>query len=182
MPQTLLAFVSMLLVTVYSLNVQQQYLANQRRDIAREIEEMAGSIAVETMEIIRARAFDQAVVDGTTTGTAADLLLFEYQGSQDHFATGHQCSIFGTGSDTCDDIDDFHKMATATRPYDMGLDTLYFSVDVEVMYVDDNFERFDGQTFNKAVTVTVRDVWPGSTMEPYLAQPVRLSRVFSYTF
>ncbi len=182
MPQTLLAFVAIMLVTTYTLNVQQQYVFNQQRDVTREIEEMAGSVALEVMEVIRARPFDQAVVDGAVTGTLEDLDLFSFVNATDHFTPGQGCSVFGAGVDLCDDIDDFHKMQTALIPFAMGVDTVYFNVDVEVYYVDENLERFDGRTFSKAVTVTVEDTWPGSDLEPYLAQPVQLSRIFSYEF
>ena len=182
MPQTLLAFVAIMLVTTYTLSVQQQYVFNQQKDVSREIEEMAGSVALEVMEVISARPFDQAVLDGTVTGTLDDLPLFSFVNATDHFTTGHACSVFGTGADLCDDLDDFHKMQTALIPFAMGVDTVYFNVDVEVYYVDDNLERVDDRSFNKAVTVTVKDTWPGSDLEPYLAQPIELSRIFSYEF
>ncbi len=182
MPQTLLAFVAIMLVTTYTLSVQQQYVFNQQKDVSREIEEMAGSVALEVMEVISARPFDQAVLDGTVTGTLDDLALFSFVNATDHFTTGHACSVFGTGLDLCDDLDDFHKMQTALIPFAMGVDTVYFNVDVEVYYVDDNLERIDDRSFSKAVTVIVEDTWPGSDLEPYLAQPIELSRIFSYEF
>ncbi|QXD14504.1 hypothetical protein GQ464_013840 [Rhodocaloribacter litoris] len=182
MPQTLLAFVAMMLMTTYSVSVQRQHVFMQQRDIAREIEEMAGSVALEAMEIIRTRAFDQAVLDSTVTRTLSDVDLFSFNTAQEHFTTGRACSVFGLGGDVCDDIDDFHRMQTATVPFPMGTDTLYFTLDVEVMYVDENFERHDAPTFHKAVTVSVQDTWPGIDRTPFLNEPVRLSRVFAYEF
>jgi len=182
MPQTLLAFVAMMVITSFSMTVQQRSILTQRQDLEREIEEMAGSVAVESMEIIRARAFDQAVVDSTVDGTLNDLNLFSFNNATDHFTPGHACSVFSTGSDTCDDIDDFHAMQTGTVPFQIGANTIKFSVDVEVIYVDDNAVRVDNRTFNKEVTVTVRDIWPDSETQPFMLSPVTLSRVFTYEF
>lgn len=182
MSQTLMALLALAVVTTFAMNVQQKHLHVQRTTIHREIQEMAASAALEAMEIIRARSFDQAVANGTTTGTPADLTLFSYNGSTDHFSTGRACQVFDTGTDVCDDVDDFHKMQTATRPFIMGEDTVLFNVDVEVSYVDASFNRFNGRTFHKQVTVQVQDAWPDGSRAPFLMVPITLSRVVSYDF
>lgn len=178
----MLAFAAMMLATTYTLTVQQQYVMSMRQGITREMEEIAGTVAVEAMEAVRSRAFDQAEVDGTVTGDLTDLALFEYSNNTDHFATGNACSVFSTGADVCDDVDDFHMMVTATMPFAMGVDTVYFSVDIEVEYVDETFARANERTFNKQVTVFVRDTWPGTGTNPFMPSNVFLSRVFSYEF
>lgn len=176
----MLAFLAMIIVGTHALNTLRYEILVQTRDISREMSEMAGSVALETMEIIRSRAWDQAVVDGTTTGSPADLLLMELSLSGDNqFPPDNHCTIFG-GADVCDDIDDFHKMKTAVRPFVMGLDTLQFSVDVTVGYVDSSLDPSLVVTPNKEVTVMVSDYWANGTQ--YLNQPVTLSRVFSYEF
>lgn len=179
MPQTMLAFLAMMVVGTHALNTQRYEMLVQQRDVRREIEEMAGSVALETMEIIRVRAWDQSVVDGTAVGDASDLNLMEMLDGQDQFTVGHDCTIFG-GTDTCDDIDDFHKMDTALRPFVMGLDTLWFNVDVTVRYVDFSLNPSSVVTPNKEVTVSVEDFWQNG--DSYLQSPVQMSRVFSYEY
>ncbi|NNE34707.1 MAG: hypothetical protein HKN13_05700 [Rhodothermales bacterium] len=179
MPQTMLAFLALIVVGTHALNTQRYEMLVQQRDITRELEEMAGSIALETMEIIRTRAFDQSVIDGTATGESTDIGVMEIASGENQFATNQHCSVFG-GADSCDDIDDFHGMQTATRPFVMGLDTLWFNVDVDVHYVDVSMNHSASATPNKEVTVEVTDFWPNGTS--YFAQPVTLSRVFSYEF
>lgn len=180
MPQTLLAFLGMMIVGMYALNTQRYEMLVQNRDIRREMEEMAGSVALETMEIIRTRAFDQAVVDGSTLGELTDLLLFSFVPGENQFLTGQGCSVFGAGGDNCDDIDDFHRMKTAIRPFVLGVDTVFFAVDVDVRYVTDNLSPATFVTTNKEVTVKVKDYWVDGSA--YIAQPIELTRVLTYEF
>ncbi len=180
MPQTLLAFLGMMVVGMYSLNTQRYEMLVQNRDIRREMEEMAGSVALEAMEIIRTREFDQAVIDGSTTGALTDLLLFSFNLGENQFTTGNQCSVFGTGGDTCDDIDDFHSMETAIRPFVLGTDTVFFAVDVDVRYVTDELVPSAFVTTNKEVTVKVQDYWVDGSA--YIAKPIELTRVLTYEF
>ncbi|HEX7069575.1 MAG TPA: hypothetical protein VF190_02165 [Rhodothermales bacterium] len=182
MPQTLLAILGIVLLGTTTMSIHAGRVHLQSRAIAREMEEMGTSLGLEVMEVIRSRAFDQAVINKTTTGAATDLNLFSYNGAQNHFTTGNGCSVFGAGATDCNDIDDFHKMQTATLPFVLGSDSVYFDVDVEVEYVDDSMARYNGRTFNKQVTVYVQDAWPGSSRDPYLTQPIEIARVFSYTF
>ncbi len=178
MPQTLLAFLAMIVVGSHALNTQRFEMMVQQRDITRELEEMGGSIALETMEIIRSRAWDQAVIDGLVAGEAADLDLMEL-GQSSQFETGHECGVFG-GANNCDDIDDFHDMQTAVRPFIMGTDTLFFSVDVSVQYVTAGLAHSAIVTANKEVTVDVLDYRTDG--ETFFNTPITLSRVFSYQF
>lgn len=170
----------MMIVAMYSLNTQRYEMLVQNRDIRREMEEMAGSIALETIEIIRTREFDQAVVDSAVTGSLADLALFEFVGTENQFATGNQCAVFGTGSFDCDDIDDFHEMATATRPFVLGNDTVWFAVDVDVRYVTDALAPATFATSNKEVTIEVKDAWADGSS--FIASPITLTRVLTYEF
>ena len=182
MPQTLLAILGIVLLGTTTLSIHAGKTHLQSRAIAREMEEMGTSLGLEVMEVIRARAFDQAVINKSTDGTVTDLNLFTYLNSDDHFPTGSGCSVFGTGADQCDDIDDFHKMKTATLPFVLGLDSVYFDIDVEVAYVDNATNRYNGRTFNKQVTVFVQDAWPASGRKPFLPKPLEISRIFSYSF
>jgi hypothetical protein len=170
----------MMVVGMYSLNTQRYEMLVQNRDVRREMEEMAGSVALETIEIIRTREFDQAVVDGLTTGTIADIAMFTFLGGENHFETGHGCSVVGAGWYDCDDIDDFHGMQTAYRPFVIGIDTVFFSVDVDVRYVSDELAPVGYATTNKEVTVSVKDAWGDGSS--FINSPVTLTRVLTYSF
>jgi len=181
MPQTLLAFAGILLITTHAFTVQQWSIFSQRTSIARELEEMGGAVALESMEVIRTRAFDQAVLDGTVTQSLSDLALMEFDTPSNHFRTGIGCSVFGTGFEDCNDIDDFHAMKTAYVPFIMASDTVTFAVNVEVFYVKDDLTRATQRTFNKKVIVSVIDSWDG-IQKPFLARPIKLERALSYGF
>ncbi|MEM1128870.1 MAG: hypothetical protein AAGI71_19660 [Bacteroidota bacterium] len=178
MSQTLYAILALMMMATYSFNIAQKQIASQQRIITREVEEMAATVALEKIEAIRSRDFDAAVSDGRVDGDAGDLDEFSYPFT----ASGNNCRIFG-GGNVCDDIDDFHAQQTLTEPFVFGADTVYFEVNFDVQYVDGNpLAPVSYRTFNKQVTVTVQDIWPGTTIPSYLHQPITLSRVFSYTF
>ena len=179
MGQTLLATLALVVTASFIMSLNMRHVTMRQQAMGREFEEMAVSVAVESMEIIRSRAFDDAV-QGTATTTTAD--VFTYTNSTNHFPTGTECSVFGAGTDNCDDVDDFHGMTTAIRPFVLGTDTIMFTVDVDVYYVNDQFQRNNGRTFNKEVVVKVRDTWPETGGDPFMPDSVRLSRVISYQF
>ena len=176
----MLAFLAMIILGAHMLSSQRYEILVNQRDIQREMEEMAGSIALETMETIRTRDFDQAVSDSLTQGLASDVALFTFNNSSDHFPSGKACSVFGTGTDNCDDIDDFHNMQTALMPFAMGEDTLFFNVDIKVDYVTLTASKAAAQTTNKRVTINVQDYSADSTH--YIPTPIELKRVLSYEF
>ena len=183
MSQTILALLGMVVITLFAFNVTSYHVQQQRHAIAREVEDMAGTIALETLEIARGRAFDNAVTSGFTVGDTTDLATFTYTGAADHFPTGKACQVLGTGTDLCTDIDDFHKMQTALRPFVMGTDTVYFRVDATVQYVHDDDAtkpRVNARTFSKEVTVTVQDTMLTASGRPLMPGPVTISRVFTY--
>lgn len=181
MPQTLFAILSIIVITTASLTISGIQHRSQQATIKREVEEMAGSVAVEVMEVIRTRAYDQAVLNGTTKGDASDLNLFTYNGSTDHFPTGKACSVFSTGTYDCNDLGDFHKMKTADYTFDVGTGKIHFDVNVEVVYSDAAGNRQNMRTFYKQITVKVKDRWDNPEIQ-YLAEPIYLSRVISYKF
>lgn len=177
MPQTALALLALMLATLMSVTMQRRVVDGQREMLANEMEVMATGVALQAMETIRTRAFDQAVVNNTH----ADLSAFTYSSDSDHFSTGRACRVFETGSDVCDDIDDFHKMKTATRAFDMLGTDIPFTVDVHVQYVGDDMKRYNSRSYQKEVTVYVQDkIGEGKT--PFLYEPIEMSRVFSYKF
>lgn len=181
MPQTLFAILSIIVITTASLTISGIQHRSQQATIKREVEEMAGSVAIEVMEIIRTRTYDQAVINKSTIGESTDLSLFTFSGATDHFPTGMACSVFGTGTDNCDDVDDFHKMKTADYTFDIGTGKVHFDVNIEVAYTDAAGNKQAQRTFYKQVTVKVQDKWDNPGIQ-YLPKPVYLSRVISYKF
>ena len=177
MQQTLLALLAMALAVTFSYSNQVKYVSTSQELIAAELQEMGGAAAVEALEIVRARAYDQAILDGDEITDPTD---FTFNGIDEHFDTGRHCEAFG-GSDECEAVEHFHKMQTAEQPFIISRDTFYFAIDIEVEYVDANGDRSSVPTTRKKVQTTVRDTWPDSGREPFLERPVRLSRVFSYT-
>ncbi|CAM3314827.1 hypothetical protein [Rhodothermus bifroesti] len=183
MAQSFFALLALVVAVNMALSVNSWYASLQRATIFREVQEMAQSVAVETIEIVRVRAFDQAVVDGLVTGTSADILLFT-----DPAAFGTQgnalCQPFG-GTATCDDLDDFHGQV-ARRPFVMGRDTVWFQVRLSVRYVNYDpttqaITAATGKTAYKEVRVEVQDDW-GGAMTPFIHVPIYLERVFAYGF
>ena len=160
----------------------------QRNSIAREVEEMASSVALETMEVIRSRAFDHYEVqceeygadskECKLDGSEKDIKEFTYRKNSEHFIENNLCYWSGiawwsTGKyeqfwrNACDDIDDFHKMQPAEIKLPMGDEdtSVEFYVEVEVEYVapmkngSKEFVRKNERTPYKQITVKVRDKW-----------------------
>lgn len=177
MQQTLLALLAMALAVTFSYANQVKYVSTSQELIKAELQEMGGAAAVEALEIVRARAFDQAILDSAEITDPSD---FAFVSSSEHFATGRHCQAFG-GPDVCEAVEHFHKMQTAEQPFIISRDTFYFAIDIEVEYVDVDGSRSSGPTTRKQVRATVRDTWPDSGRTPLLERPIRLSRVFTYT-
>jgi len=169
MQQTLLALLALMMVTVFNFNQMQANVRNEQQVVRAEMRQMAVGVAMQTMEVIRARAFDDATVglDDDTITTASTFSTT--------FPSGNDCAAFG-GSDTCDDVDDFDEMVTATVPFKTPEFEVDFNVDVEVDYVDSNMDPTGGPTYGKQVTVLVQDA--GS--DPFLHEPIRFSEVLTY--
>ena len=162
MGQTLYAIAALLAATTFSHTVLQRQVHLQRQGIAREVEEMAASVALETMEVIRSRAFDQEEVycqkgddECELDGSSSDVKEFTYSKNSDHFITGNRCHstaiswaahlqvwvdpdfVWPSQRIDCNDIDDYHKMEPAIVKLPMGDDddVIEFQVEVEVEYV-----------------------------------------------
>lgn len=173
MQQTLLALVALLIATLLSFNQKQALVQNQSQVVRAEVEQMAIGVAAQTMQVIRARAFDAA-----TAGVPSDSLVPTSEFSSFPFTTGNDCEAFG-GTDTCDDVDDFHEMVTATIPFQVPSGTFDFDVDAEVRYVDEDLQPTGGsRTSRKKVILKVQDA--PSSGEPRLPEPIQYSEVISY--
>src|SRR5690625_7271858 len=90
MAQTMLAVLALMMTATYAFNVTQRHVAMQHMIIAREIEEMAASTALEVMEIVRARKFDQAV-DAILAGHMLDVSNLTITGTSAHYDTSKAC-------------------------------------------------------------------------------------------
>ncbi len=177
MQQTLLAILAMALAVTFSFSNQTKYVTTGQELIKAELQEMAGAVAVEALEIIRSRSFDQAILDGEEISDPSD---FTFVSSGNHFSGGRDCQPFG-GPDACEAVEHFHEMVTAIHPFQISQDTFHFSIEIEVYYVDVLGNKSDVPTNRKKVRASVQDAWPDSNREPFLERPVRLSRVFTYT-
>lgn len=180
MQQTLLALVAMLIATLLSFSQQQAAIQQQQQVVRAEVQQMALSVAQQSMEVIQARAFDAATEDLSSDETIDDPAKF----SSAPFTSNNDCEAFG-GSDECGDVDDFHEMKTATVSYPLpGGRQFDFSVDVRLRYVNKDLKcthddcTSGPKSFRKEVTIFVQDIPSGE--ESRLSQPIEYSEVVSY--
>jgi hypothetical protein len=131
---------------------------------------MAVGVAKQSMEVVRARAFDNAAVSGTPS--VSNLT------QPGNFPSGKDCKAFG-GSDRCDAIEDFHEMAPATDTVSVVDGAFRFRIKINIHYVDANMDRTTSRTERKEVTIRVRDD-RGPNNSPLLAQPIIFSEVMGY--
>ncbi len=162
MPQTLLAFLAMVLVTTFSLVYQRTVLDTQKQAIQDEMETMASGVALEIFEYVATRAFDAQTVNGTVTPDNPNPALLTDPGD------------FG-GSDysSAVDIDDFDGLSI-TRAFEVDSLSIDFQVDIEVHYVnpDNPIENSDTPTLAKEVVLTLTNT--------HMIRPLTISRVFTY--
>lgn len=156
MRQTMIGLFALMTAMLISLNVQRASLSAKLDVIDNEMETLAGGVALEVLDVIGSKAFDEATKDGQTVTDPDDLTPSPFTPGQAY--------------DAADDLDDFHHMQTLTlNEFDFD-----FSVDVEVFYVDedDPEQPASSQTFAKRVEITVDN--------ENLRNAVRLSHVFAY--
>lgn len=173
MQQTLLSLVALLVATILTYNQMQARTLSQHQTYGMEMEQMALGVGMETMEVIRARAFDEATIT-----LPSDSTLPKSEFTSGPFPSGKSCQVFG-GTDVCSDVDDFHEMVPATVPFPLPGDPFNFTVEVRVRYVDANLNPTGGTTsYRKEVTVYVQDKPEGGS--PRLPAPIEYSEVISY--
>ena len=170
MPQTLLSIAGLLIVTLLSFSQQQANINIQQTAIRAEMQQMAIGVAKQSMEVVRARAFDNAAVSGEPS--VSNLT------SPDNFPTGKACQAFG-GGDTCDAIEDFHEMTPGTDSVSVPGGTFAFEIEIEVHYVKANLNRTSSRTERKEVTIRVQDD-QAANQEPLLREPITFTEVLGY--
>ena len=210
MGQTLYAIAALMAATSFSYTVLQRQVHMQRNSMAREVEEMASAVALEALEVIRARPFDEKEVEcakkkanngvGTckVTGKPNDISQFTYHTNSQQFPGGKQCHSSGLSSageweqqwlDACDDVDDYHEMVPAVVQMPMGAEdtTIEFQVEAEVEYVKPTagataeFVHTPYATAYKRVIVKVQDSLNGN-VGVFIPEPVTISRVVAYNY
>lgn len=170
MPQTLLSLAGLLIVTLLSFSQQQANLRSQQEAVRAEMQQMAIGVAKQSMEVVRARAFDNKSVSGNPSVSQLT--------QPGNFPTGKDCQAFG-GSDPCDAIEDFHEMVPATDSVSIPGGAFAFEVDIEVHYVDASMDRTNSRTERKEVTIRVQDD-PGPDADPRLNEPITFTEVLGY--
>ncbi len=168
MPQTVLAFLAMMIVTLLSLNQQHSMVLAYELMLNDEMEFMASAVAQRALEYISQREFDAAVA-GTATVTDSSSLQLP------PFSIGNDCSLIGDPALTsCTDLDDFHGMLPDTLKFVSRDGEFTFIVSAEVFYVDDTVNpdsAIGTQTYSKTIAVQVEDALG------IMLQPIRLTRL-----
>ncbi len=175
MPQTLLAFLAMMIVTLLAINQQQRVLRIYESMLDDEMEVMAAGVALQALEIIEAQAFDSATLPvGATVTDPSELTALP-------FATNNGCSLRGLNA-LCDDVDDFNGMTPDTLSFSMRNGVTYaFEVTATVDYVTTTGASVAISavpTYDKQITVILQDV-PQPGGRRLLFNPVRLTRLKS---
>lgn len=175
MQQTILALLALMIATLFSYNQERSMLHMRETMIDTEMEVMASGVALQVMEYIGRKAFDDQTTDGERVATAAELT------SASGFGVSGKCDVVApiqtvSPYSDCDDLDDYDHMALERVPFVLKTDTVYFDVTAEVKYVESDGSESFSPTFDKQVTVYVRN----DGDKQYMQAPVMLSRTFSY--
>lgn len=181
MRQTLLALVALAAAMLFSYQQMRARAQSQFQTYSAEMEQMALGIGMQTMEVVRARAFDAATL-GVPEETIVPTGEFTLESG---FGIAGDCQLYpgGSGAD-CSTVEEFHA-TSGEVPFPLASESLWFDVEIEVRYVCANMERASisgactPPTSRKEVVVNVQDVPPGDG-SPRLAEPITYSEVFSY--
>lgn len=145
----MLAILAMMLFSLFAVQQQEKVYYTQSIMIRQAVTAMLNGAAVERLEEISSKGFDQATVDNETLIAASQL--------------ASDITDFGPGNDHTaeDDVDDFHT-AVDTLYRSIGADSLGFMVSSQVDYAattNPSQPASSGtKTKYKLVTVTARSV------------------------
>ena len=176
MQQTLFALVALMVLAFLSFNQQQSFVRVQEEMVDMEMEVMASGVALQVMEYIARKDYDEVTKNGNRIDNASSLTDVASFGK-----AGQHCKVYPFSEDqaayaTCDDLNDFHDMPLEPVPFILHEDTLYFDVTVKVEYLDASGSPTTSKGFEKKVTVHVQNAGDAQFMK----QPIWLSRTFSY--
>ncbi len=149
MPQTMLAVLAMMMFSLFAVQQQEKVYLSQSTMIRQAVSAMLNGAAVERLEEIGSKGYDQAIVDNETVTNSTQLAAPD--------------SEFGPGNDHTpeDDVDDFHT-AVDTLYRAIGADSLGFVVSSEVVYASESNPEEAApsgvRTKYKRVTVTARSL------------------------
>jgi hypothetical protein len=177
MQQTILALLALLIASFFTLSQAQSSLQSQKQALRGEIEQMALGIGMQSMEMVRARAFDSAVL-----GTGEDVILDPSNFSDIPNDLNYNCRLHASQNDgdvqDCQTIEEFNK-TTGTVPFSITGGEIDFEVEIEVQYVCEDLEPCTGPTSRKKVDVYVQDASPDG-QSSRLSEPIRYSEIFTY--
>ena len=161
MNQTLIAIGALAITMLFALSSQRAEIRTDQQKIMAETQILAGQVALNVLDHINVQAFDEKVGASSASGLTAAALW-----------TG------GRDFDACTVVDHFHRMNTHRVESTGGL---AFNVDARVRYVAADGTPSASQTYNKEVTVTVRDVprTPSGEAVHIMPQPIELKRIVS---
>jgi hypothetical protein len=181
MRQTLLALVVLAAAMLFSYNQMRASARSQSQAYRAEMEQMALGVGMQTMEVVRARAFDAATL-GVPEETIVPTSEFTPESG---FGIAGDCQLYSGGSGTdCSTVEEFHE-TSGEVPFPLASDLFWFDVEIEVHYVCANMERAStsgactAPTARKEVMVTVQDD-PSGGGSPRLREPITYTEVFSY--
>ena len=154
MKQTTLAFLAVLMITLYSANQQRSLIHAQNGRYAREIEMAATDLALAKLAEIGRLAFDEGDADGDQR------IRLDVDGltDADDFGPDGQEAAPADPHHPYDDVDDYHGLR-ANVAHALNDETFAFRLDVRVAYAEVEGVTSadeDGLTLAKRVTVRVR--------------------------
>jgi len=159
MPQTLLALFALVCATYYTSTQQRSIVDDQVRLIHNEVELIGASVAVDRLEEVSSKAFDQKTVGNATLTSASQLTA---------------AASFGKEAGDNNDIDDFHNGAD-TLARKAGTSTLRFRVITTVAYGAESSPETASTTQTKVKTVTATV----TSLDVTVATGVTLKRSFT---
>ncbi len=169
MQQTLMAFLAVMLVMLFSLNHQQARLQSNKEVVSSELEIGASAVASEVLHFIGTKPFDARTADGSVTPPFPDVNLLT---SAEHFGHGR---LF----DACEDIDDFNEIDPLTQFFEIrDGDGFDFTINITVRYIDSSGNETSSPTWIKEVTLFVSGPATADG-EPLMNNPYVVKRRFS---
>jgi hypothetical protein len=188
MPQTMLAILALMIALTFSNDATKRRIDFDRSNIRLEYAELGASIALRTIEVVRERPFDANLnaigwfVDGEfmTHQSILSSVLTGLMAKSFPTSAGRGCQVFDASKPPCLDMNAFNAVDPFAMPYVIGSDTLWFSVGIELGYVDGDGLASSTPEMTKQVAVTVQDFWPDTGRKGvFIPTPIRLSRIVS---